>query len=103
MVYTMYMYTIAQFRKNMRQAFNDAAEGHEVVIERYGQNYQLVGLVDKALPGHGLESTPGKPPVLKPDPDYGTPTFDGPWICRHGSPGLTCKHAQCNVQARMHP
>lgn len=57
------MYTIKQFRENLRQAFNDADQGHEVVIERYGQKYQLVSLVDKPLPGHTLESRPGEQPL----------------------------------------
>jgi len=57
-IYT--MYTIVEFRKNIRKAFNDAHGGHEVVIERYGQKYQLVSLVDKALSGYSFESTPSK-------------------------------------------
>lgn len=53
------MYTITEFRQNIRKAFNDADSGHEVVIERYGQKFQLVSLVDKPLPGHAKESNPG--------------------------------------------
>lgn len=53
------MYTITKFRQNIRKAFNDADAGHEVVIERYGQKFQLVSLVDKPLPGHAIESNPG--------------------------------------------
>jgi hypothetical protein len=52
------MYTISQFRQNIRKAFNDANEGHEVVIERYGQKFQLVALVSTLLPGHKIESSP---------------------------------------------
>src|SRR5258708_2968895 len=65
-MYTMYvMYTIVEFRKCLRQAFNDAEQGHEVVIERWGNKYQLVALVDKPLPGHQMESVPGKLAELK--------------------------------------
>lgn len=59
------MYTPSQFRSNMRQAFNDADQGHEVVIERFGQKYQLVSLVNKPLPGHSFESVPDDAPKLK--------------------------------------
>lgn len=62
--YTVYMYKINEFRQNLRKAFNDAAEGHEVVIERYEQKFQLVSLVDKPLGGQSFESTP-KGKVLK--------------------------------------
>lgn len=62
------MYTLSEFRKNLRQAFNDADNGHEVVIERYGQKFQLISLVDEALPGHVMESVPNKEPVLKSNP-----------------------------------
>lgn len=53
-----YMYTMSDFRSNLRQAFNDADSGHEVVVERYGQKYQLISLVDKPLKGHSFESAP---------------------------------------------
>jgi hypothetical protein len=56
------MYTIAEFRSNLRQAFEDANQGHEVVIDRYGQKFQLVALVDKPLPGHSFSSSPKKHP-----------------------------------------
>jgi hypothetical protein len=68
------MYTLAEFRKNLRQAFNDADQGHEVVIERYGQKFQLISLVDKPLPGHNYESVPKGPPVLLPQSD----AWEGP-------------------------
>lgn len=61
------MYTVLEFRKNLRKAFNDANEGHKVVIERYDQKFQLVSLVDK--PGNKLENTPidiaPKPTIIK--------------------------------------
>lgn len=52
------MYTIAEFRLKMRKAFEDSFQGHEVVIERYGQKFQLIALVDEPLKGHSFESTP---------------------------------------------
>lgn len=52
------MYTVQEFRQHMRKAFNDADGGHEVVISRYGQNYQLISLVEGPLKGHMGESTP---------------------------------------------
>jgi hypothetical protein len=57
------MYTISEFRDNLRQAFEDANQGHEVMIDRYGQKFQLVALVDKPLPGHSFSSSPKKPPA----------------------------------------
>lgn len=59
------MYKISEFRKNIAQAFTDSSEGHEVIITHKGQNYQLVALVDKPLPGHSMESIPGSVPKLK--------------------------------------
>lgn len=41
-------YSISSFRKNMRQAFNEADNGRTVLIERYGQCYQLAALVGDA-------------------------------------------------------
>ena len=76
------MYTISEFRKNTRKAFNDADSGHEVVIERYGQKYQLVSLVDKSHAGHSFESTPTDV-ILKPAAEkaveykYHSPKKDG--------------------------
>lgn len=54
------MYTISEFRENIRKAFNDAEEGHQVVIERYGQKYQLISLVDKPIGNMSFESVPNK-------------------------------------------
>lgn len=70
------MYTIKQFRDNTRKAFNDADEGHEVVIKRYGELYQLVHLVDKPVGKMSFESTPKsivRKPVVQVDdePDWG--------------------------------
>lgn len=69
------MYTIGEFRKNLRKAFSDADNGHQVVIERYGQMYQLVSLVNLPLGGSVFESSPAdiKPikklkPKFKPKP-----------------------------------
>lgn len=65
------MYTIAEFRKHIRKAFNDADEGHEVVIVRYGQKFQLVSLVDKPLGNHSFESTPASiEPIINSVPEF---------------------------------
>lgn len=62
-MYTMYtMYTVKQFRQNLRQAFNDADQGHQVVIERFGGKYQLISLVKEPLPGHSFTSAPNELP-----------------------------------------
>lgn len=58
------MYTLREFRANTKQAFDDSAEGHEVVITRGKHKFQLVSLVDKALPGHSFESQPNKTPKV---------------------------------------
>lgn len=60
------MYTMAEFRKNLRKAFNDANEGHEVVVERYDQKFQLVSLVSLPLGGSAFESTPKEIKPIKP-------------------------------------
>lgn len=39
------MYNVADFRRNIRKALNEADNGREVIIERYGQRYQLSSLV----------------------------------------------------------
>lgn len=59
------MYTMSEFRNNLRQAFRDAREGHEVVIGKYDELYQLVALVKEPLPGHTMESVPGKAAKFK--------------------------------------
>lgn len=44
-VYNGYMklnYTVEDFRKHLRQAFNEADNGREVIITRYGQPYRLI-------------------------------------------------------------
>ena len=42
-------YTLSEFRKNLRIAFNEADNGREVYIERYGQRYRLSSLVGKPM------------------------------------------------------
>lgn len=60
------MYTLRQFRANTKQAFDDSAAGHQVVIKRGINMFQLIALVDKPLPGHSFESIPsGQPKVIK--------------------------------------
>ena len=41
------MRTVADFRSNIRKAFNEADEGREVLVERYGQMYKIVSLTGK--------------------------------------------------------
>ncbi len=41
------MYKTYDFRQNIRKAFNEASEGREVLIERYGDVFQLVAKVGK--------------------------------------------------------
>lgn len=84
MMYTMYMYKLNEFRQNTRQAFNDAREGHEVVIERYGELYQLVALVDLPLGGSSFESTPTE---VKPLTPKFTPVANSNLkLCKNGHP-----------------
>lgn len=37
----MYMYKLYEFRQNLREAFNIAEHGENVVIERYGKLFEL--------------------------------------------------------------
>jgi hypothetical protein len=62
----------ADFRKNLRRAFNEADNGREVLIERYGQTYKLVSLV-------GDPDVNGSYPLHGYDPveDDGTPITAG--------------------------
>lgn len=65
------MYTLREFRAHTKQAFDDAREGHEVIINRnHVEKFQLIALVDKPLPGHQMESKPGEKATLKPDSSY---------------------------------
>lgn len=41
------MYKVGDFRNNIRKAFNEADNGREVLIERYGQQYKLSALIGK--------------------------------------------------------
>lgn len=52
------MYTLREFRKSSKKAFDDAKEGHEVVISRGSELYQLVALVDGPIGGSIMVSTP---------------------------------------------
>lgn len=48
--YDQYMkYAVSEFRKNLRQMFNSAANGVEVVIERYGEKFSLSKLDDEPV------------------------------------------------------
>lgn len=95
------MYKMSEFRTNMRKAFNDADNGHEVVVERYGQKYQLVSLVEGPMPGSVFES-----PVdynleanklqtdLEPFIDKLNKVTGGIKTCKHGSDPALCKFAK---------
>lgn len=68
-------YTLADFRKNLRQAFNEADNGRTVLVERYGHTYQLSSLAGTpdaqgVYPGaqhdtHEDDGTPIAEPVLE--------------------------------------
>lgn len=111
-LYNVYMYTVTEFRKNLRQAFADAREGHEVVIGGYGETkYQLVALMRNPLPGHSFESVPKEKPRLKEPKEYfeiaddpGSPVREveaeirqviPSWTpCKHGADPAFCKFAK---------
>ncbi len=58
----------------MKQAFNDAAMGREVVIHRWGQKFRLTALVDEPSPVYEFEPRHGEiPPIVKRED---TPTDD---------------------------
>lgn len=85
------MYTLREFRANTKQAFDDAASGHEVVISRGNENFQLVALVGDPLPGHTQESK--APPVIK-EPKQVLESVPVEKPCRHGFPAKYCKYAK---------
>lgn len=35
-------YTADQFRKHLREAFNAASKGEQVIVDRYGEKFRLV-------------------------------------------------------------
>lgn len=39
-------YTLSEFRANTRKAFDEAARGESVVIERYGEDFYLIAKKD---------------------------------------------------------
>lgn len=43
----MSLYKITEFRSNMRKAFNEAQSGEKVVIDKYGDKFQLVSFNEK--------------------------------------------------------
>lgn len=88
------MYTLREFRANTKQAFDDAAQGHEVVIDRSGFTYQLVALAGPPLPGHAFESIPRKKPELK---SKAIIERNQVIPCKHGADPKFCKHAKNGV------
>lgn len=106
------MYKTYDFRKNIRQAFNEAAEGREVLIERYGDVFQLVAKVGKPKNGvylrgdHDYFEDSGKPiepnreHTLKfklPKPDVIKEVFGDTKeykFCKHGADPKMCKFAK---------
>jgi hypothetical protein len=81
-MYTMYMseYTIAAFRKNIRQALNEADSGEIVTIKRYGQEYQVRPVRDLR---------PAKKADEKPADS------NGPALCEHGRENRECPNFAC--------
>lgn len=78
------MYTLREFRAKTKQAFDDAEQGHEVIITRGSQKFQLISLVKDPLLGHSFESIPGsKPSKIK---------FV---LCEHGAGVRFCKVKSC--------
>lgn len=61
------MYTVKEFRSNLRKAFNEAREGHEVVIDKWGDKFQLVCLVDEPIGGSSFEAGVGEPKLKTTD------------------------------------
>jgi hypothetical protein len=60
------MYTIVEFRRNIRQAFNEADKHQKVLIERFGELYELRHIEERKTP----QRLPGTAvrPTLKPIP-----------------------------------
>jgi hypothetical protein len=54
-------YKLADFRKCTRQAFNEAEEGKEVIIERYGKQYQLTVRGVETFTVQNIGDAPMKP------------------------------------------
>lgn len=79
----------------MRQAFEDSYQGHEVVVERYNQKFQLVSLVDKPLVGHSFESVPKQAPkIIKTAKEVPVAIASDYKQCKHGADPSMCKHAK---------
>ncbi len=69
--YIYFVYTLREFRANTKKAFDDASAGHEVVIKRGKENFQLVSLVSLPLGGSSFESTPKDiKPIIELTPEF---------------------------------
>jgi hypothetical protein len=105
------MYTLREFRANTKKAFDDANSGHEVVIDRSGQLFQLISLINLPLGGSSFESTPKEIKPIKQLSSEFIPVTEvipvGPvgkgspgvlidrWeVCKHGADPSFCKHAK---------
>lgn len=49
-------YTLSEFRSNLRRAFEQAANGEEVTIDRYGEDFILLAKKNTSLPQAETES-----------------------------------------------
>lgn len=97
-----YVYTVAEFRKRLREAFNEADDNVDVVIERHGKKYWLITDSYYQLL-HEPDSSVGlpPPPVAK-KPKESLPSELAPRFCKNGHPipyprdkclGKKCKYA----------
>lgn len=69
------MYTITQFRNHLREAFNNAAAGREVVIDRYGEKFILTSITSSVTYGepHKLDINYRTAELLQKDPGFKMP------------------------------
>src|SRR4051812_11823750 len=103
----MIKYTIAEFRKNTREALDSVDRGATVEIERYGKMYTIVsgGKPDAAV--QNIVTTPHVPngvtvlnkaqlEAITSNQTIYESHSAGPEPCPHGYPKGFCKKADCN-------
>jgi len=98
----MYMkqYTLSEFRKNTREAFNLAESLEDVVVERYGLRYRLVRAAD--LPNNTVSSSSGLyPKVAEKALGRLEPKPLEVKRCPHGKKYGVCANAGCLTIYRM--
>lgn len=104
-LYNMYMmYTINEFRKNMRKAFEEVDKGEKVIIKKYDRSYTLesygkpTAIVEEKqiiAEDRKLQKKEALKKAVEADEAIAT-IFAGVSTCPHGFAKGFCKKLDCN-------